>query len=197
MDYGLLARSDLSSITDQGEWFRLSSVFYGVSKYIHPSQIGNWSILKDAADESSYVFTLINSMMGRMHISGEIENLSPAKRKILTEAIAFYKKWKAVLGEPKLYHHTPNASLQYTEGWLVLQMNDSAASKLLVGAWRLKSDENKFTVNLKEIYKDVKYRVTSFPEKSKAIIDGSKLVKGFDLQLDVEFSAILYGIEKI
>ncbi|MCG2791559.1 MAG: alpha-galactosidase, partial [Actinomycetia bacterium] len=45
MDYGMLSHTDLASITDQEEWYRSSGLFFGVSKMIHPSQMGLGSIV--------------------------------------------------------------------------------------------------------------------------------------------------------
>ncbi|WP_168120119.1 alpha-galactosidase [Paenibacillus sp. HB172176] len=196
LDYGMLSHTDLASITDQSDWFRLSGVFYGVSRFIHPSQMGNWSILNADAEDRVFAFALINSMMGRMHISGEIEKLSSAQRELLMEAIHYYKKWREILEDCQVVHHTPNASLQYTEGWLVLQMHNAAATKLLLGAWRLQSDQSDYGVKLSGIDTQSSYEVTSFPRKNQRIVNGDELQEGFQMRLDEEYSAVLYGFER-
>ena len=197
MDYGMLSRTDLASITDQADWFRLSGVFFGVSRIVHPSQMGNWSILKSNMENRELVFTLINSMMCRMHISGNIEELSPAQKQIMIEAVSFYKKWRSILNDVKLYYHTPNASLQYTEGWLVLQMSNPDSSRMLLGSWRLKCNEDTFKINMKEIDEGKNYLMTSFPAGESIILTGKDLIDNCVICLDNVYSAILYGIEKL
>lgn len=197
LDYGMLTHTDLCSITDQSDWHRLGAVFYGATKYIHPSQLGNWSIMKADSDERELIFSLINSMMGRMHISGEADKLPPDKRQRLMEALTFYKQWREVLADCQVYHHTPNASLQYTEGWLVLQMNNADATRIMLGAWRLKSDNGQYTVRMKGIDQQAAYSVTSFPGRVHKDVNGDHLLQGYELALDEAYSAVIYGFEKM
>ncbi len=195
LDYGLLSRSDLASVTDQSDWFRLGAIFYGVSSYIHPSQVGIWSVVKEELEERELVFSMINSMMGRMHISGMIEQLSESKRQIVTDAIVFYKRWREIIGDTRIYHHTPYVSLQYPEGWMVIQMCGIDSKKMLVGAWRLKSVEAEHYVSLKEIDAAKNYAISEFPQSETTTANGLAIAENFKIVLNEEFSAILYGIE--
>ncbi|QGQ98508.1 alpha-galactosidase [Paenibacillus psychroresistens] len=197
LDYGMLARSDLASITDQADWFRLSRVFYGVSKYIHPSQMGNWSVVKPDISVKELVFRLTNSMLGRMHLSGLIEQLASEMKEIVAQAIQFYKKWRDILNDVSVYHHTEDVSLQQLDGWLILQMNNATNTKLCVGAWRLADKQNCRTVKITGIDPSKLYKVTSFPESVEKIISGKLWADQFSIELESEFSSVIYGIEQI
>ncbi|MHB1485539.1 MAG: glycoside hydrolase family 36 protein [Saccharofermentanales bacterium] len=196
LDYGMLSRSDLASVTDQSDLFRLGPIFYGTSGCIHPSQMGMWSVVKEELSEREIVLSLINSMMGRMHISGFIEQLSEEKKHIVLDAIAFYKKWREMLNDVRVYHHTPYASLQNPEGWLVLQICGHDSGRMLLGAWRLKSDIAEFNVDLKEIDPDADYTITTFSGNGEKTSKGIDLANDFKISLNEETSAILFGIEK-
>lgn len=63
MDYGMLSRSDLASVTDQSDWYRLSPVMYGSARIVHPRQLGMWSTLLPDIENREFVFRLVNSMI--------------------------------------------------------------------------------------------------------------------------------------
>jgi hypothetical protein len=136
-------------------------------------------------------------MIGRMHISGDIENLSPTQRDVVIQAVSFYKRWRDIIRDPEVFHHTPVTSLQYPEGWIVMQMNNPDDSRILVGAWRLRDDIDNITVGLKHIDKNRKYRIESFPAVVTGEIPGKQLSNSLRINLEHEFSAVLLGIERL
>jgi alpha-galactosidase len=197
LDYGMLGRSDLVSVTDQDDWRRLGAVFCGVSKAIHPSQMGMWSIVKSSLDPAAAVCTLANSMMARMHLSGDIESFSEAQRALLAEAVSFYKRWRDVVRDPRTYYHAEPASLQSPEGWQAVQMDNEDDSRILLGAWRLKNGAKEFVVKLRNVDAQRTYRLETFPQTAAQVIPGDALAQGFKVELEREFSAVIFGIEAV
>jgi alpha-galactosidase len=197
LDYGMLCRSDLVSVTDQDDWRRLSSVFHGVSKAIHPSQMGIWSIVKSGFNTREATCALANSMMARMHISGDVENFTSSQKSLLTESVSFYKKWRDVVRDPTTFYHTPAVSFERPEGWLVVQMNNRDDSRILLGAWRLRDGRSSLDIGLKHVSLDSQYRIETFPGTAVHAVSGDTLSRSFRVSLDAEFSAIIFGIERV
>ena len=197
LDYGLLSRSELASITDQDDWFRLSSVFYGVCSYVHPSQMGTFSTVKEELNNRELVFAMINSMMGRMILSGKIDEISDEKKQIVLEAVSYYKRWREIITNSRLYHHTPYASLEEPEGWLVLQMCSRDSGKMLLGAWRLGNSPAEYTIRLKESDRDKDYLITEYPAAGARKISGCLMADSFTISLPEEFSAVILGFERM
>lgn len=193
MDYGMLAHSDLASVTDQADWFRLGALFYGSAKVIHPSQAGMWSTLLPDIDDREFIFRLVNSMMGRMHISGQLAQLSLAKQSLLKQAVAFYKDCSPIIKEAKLYWHTPNVSLETPKGWAVLQMNDGQDNNMLVGCWKHDDESPDYSISLKGIDSEAIYEIEQFPYGAKRRAKGAELEE-FTFELDEKFSASLIKI---
>lgn len=106
LDYDNLTRGSLASITDQWDKRHTGSVLFNVSRLVHPMQRQNWSTLKADMDQNTMEFTLTNSMMGRMCISGIVSEFSDAQRKVVKQAISFYKRNRELIKNPEIYYHT-------------------------------------------------------------------------------------------
>jgi alpha-galactosidase len=197
LDYGMLRRSDLVSVTDQDDWRRIGSIFCGVSKAIHPSQMGMWSIVRSNLDPAEAACTLANSLMARMHLSGDIENFTEGQRALLTESVSFYKRWRDIIHDPQTYYHAEAKSLESPEGWQAVQMSNRSGSRILLGAWRLKNGTRSFVVKLRNVSEKRSYRMESFPRAAARVVSGDTLAHGLEVELEREFSAIIFGLEAV
>ena len=92
MEYSMLSRAQLQSISDQDDYRLYSSLTTGCSAAVLPEQMGVWAQpLKDATPDVASC-NLVNAMLGRIHQSGFLPVLSPASVAQVRKGIAVYKE---------------------------------------------------------------------------------------------------------
>lgn len=197
LEYGMLSRTDLASITDNEDSRNTGNIFYGVSRYIHPSQMGNWSALRSRFEDHQYVMTLINSMCGRMHISGDVQAQSQRQRALLREAVAFYKSYRHILHAARLYHLSDDVGYCANDGVLILQINAADDSTILLAVWRLQADTDHIKLPpLRGIDPSAAYRLTAFPACAPAILKGAELAEKLTVDLPVPYFSTLLKLDR-
>lgn len=165
LEYGMLSRVDLASITDQESNKYTGNILFQVSKLIHPSQCGNWSTLKEGFDLEEYAATLINAMMGRMCISGNILKSAPEKQILLKDAITFYKRYRHILKNPTVYYHTPEVHYENNDKIIAFQYRNKENTMVVLCAMRLNAQEDVLNVRLEGLEEGV-YEISSYPDKA-------------------------------
>lgn len=97
MDYGMLSLLSLQSLTDQDEMIRLAPVSCAAPTAVLPEQAGCWSLPLAGEDEEDMVFSMVNTMLGRVMQSGALDALEPSREKLLTEALKTYATYREKL----------------------------------------------------------------------------------------------------
>jgi len=92
MDYAMLSRSQLQSMTDQEDYLKIPMILVGASAAVLPEQLAIWSypLAKSDADQAS--FNMVAAMMCRIHQSGRLDSLSPEAAAQVAEGIRIYKE---------------------------------------------------------------------------------------------------------
>lgn len=91
MDYAMLARLQIQSMSDQEDYRRLPSRLVGSTAAVLPEQLGIWAYPLASADEDQASFNMVTAMSCRIHQSGRLDSLSPAASAQVRRAIAIYK----------------------------------------------------------------------------------------------------------
>ncbi len=91
MDYAMLSRLQIQSMTDQEDYLKLPAILVGASAAVLPDQLAIWSYPLANADADQASFNMVTAMMCRIHQSGRLDSLSPEAWKQLTEGIRAYK----------------------------------------------------------------------------------------------------------
>ncbi len=197
MDYGLLSCADLVSISDQGDIGCLANLFFSVSRVVHPLQMGNWSLLYPQQNEEQLGLSLINSMLGRMTLGGEVTRLKPGQMERIQRATALYKGYRSQLAQnPRVYHLTPDLAQYVNNGILALEVSCRSGEHVLLAVWRLNTAETGVCLKLREIDRDAAYRVCEFPSGAEWTVPGSELADGLALTLPCENSGRLLWLQK-
>jgi alpha-galactosidase len=91
MDYGMLSRLQVQSMTDQEDYLKVPMILVGASAAVLPEQLAIWSypLAKSDADQAS--FNMVASMMCRIHQSGRLDSLSAEAAAQVAEGIRIYK----------------------------------------------------------------------------------------------------------
>lgn len=91
MDYAMLAVHPLQSTSDQEDPVFYSTIAAAVPTAVCPEQSATWAYPQPGWSDELNAFTLINSLLGRIHLSGTLAELSSAQSELVREAIALYK----------------------------------------------------------------------------------------------------------
>jgi alpha-galactosidase len=92
MDYAMLSRLQIQSMTDQEDYLKLPAILVGASAAVLPEQLAIWSYPLANADDDQASFNMVTAMMCRIHQSGRLDSLSAQASAQITEAIRIYKE---------------------------------------------------------------------------------------------------------
>lgn len=198
LDYGMLSRTDLASITDQESFDNISTIAYGLSNIIHPSQLGVWVNSRAKMEDNEFYFSIISSFMGRVHLSGDIENFSDEQVDMYKKGIDFYKSYREILSSAKVYHHTDSVSHSINKGWNILQINSEDNNTIVVLGFRFDSASAYKKVVLKDIDAKSNYKITHFPAEVEEVVTGKKIIEnGFEIYNKGKYHARAYKLVKV
>jgi len=91
MDYAMLSRLQIQSMTDQEDYLKLPAILVGASAAVLPEQLAIWCYPLATADADQASFNMVTGMMCRIHQSGRPDSLSSEAWKQVAEGIRMYK----------------------------------------------------------------------------------------------------------
>lgn len=91
LDYALLSRHSIQSLTDQDDYRKNAVIAASGPTAVTPEQCGIWSYPQAAADREAVIFNMVNTLLMRIHQSGNLAELGSAEQDLVREAITLYK----------------------------------------------------------------------------------------------------------
>lgn len=118
LEPSMLGLTAMSSFSDAHELVEIPIIAANLHRLMLPRQNQIWAVLHRADDDQRLVYSLAATFLGRMCLSGEIDQLSPAQLEIVAAAEAFYRKVAPVIksGTSRRYGSL-GESWRYPEGW--------------------------------------------------------------------------------
>lgn len=92
MEYSMLSRAQLQSISDQDDYRKYASLTTGCSAAVLPEQMGVWSQPLEDATPQAASCNMVNAMLGRIHQSGFLPRLMPPSLAQVKNGIDVYKQ---------------------------------------------------------------------------------------------------------
>jgi alpha-galactosidase len=92
MDYAMLSRCQLQSMTDQEDYLKVAGILVGSSAAVLPEQLAIWTYPLASSDADQASFNMVTAMMCRIHQSGHLDSLAPGVSAQVTEGIRIYKE---------------------------------------------------------------------------------------------------------
>jgi alpha-galactosidase len=92
MDYAMLSRLQLQSMTDQENYLKLPGILVGATAAVLPEQLAIWSYPLAQADADQASFNMVTAMMCRIHQSGRLDSISADGLLQVTNGIRIYKE---------------------------------------------------------------------------------------------------------
>jgi len=91
MDYAMLSRLQLQSMTDQENYLKLPAILVGASAAVLPEQLAIWSYPLATSDADQASFNMVTAMLCRIHQSGRLDTASADALLQVTNGIKVYK----------------------------------------------------------------------------------------------------------
>lgn len=181
MDYAMLERAHLQSVSDQESYKNTALVSSNMATAILPEQGAIWSYPLASGDENEASFNMIGTMLQRMHLSGEVARLSQKQLDEIAEGVALYKSYRHKI--PALLPFYPLGLNSYTDGWACAGYRTD--DEKYIALWRLNGENDEIFVPL-----DTAERAQLlYPSSSKCKI--TKKQDGVLVSLPDCYSAIL------
>lgn len=139
LEPSMQAVCSMASFSDAHECLHIPVVAANVHRAILPEQSQIWAVLRAKDDDRRLYYSMTNTFLGRMCLSGDIYDLTGRQWRIVEEGIAFYRKAAAMIRDGKSIRQG-NEDLDYNHptGWqaVVRQGMGAAKGRLLVVAHR-------------------------------------------------------------
>lgn len=126
---------DMGSFSDAHESDCISLIAAAQHRLVHPRQLQIWAVLRPefSCDETRRV--LVNAFLGRMCLSGALQNLNADQWSVVKEALALYRAAVPVIREGfTTVYSAPGSGLRHRTGGQVVVRVSSAGDAVLIVA---------------------------------------------------------------
>ena len=130
----MMALCDMASFSDAHFCVHIPIIAANLHRLIQPSKSQIWAVLRKDESIRRINYSLVNTLLGVMCISGDVYDLSDEQWAHTDRAIQFYKRHSPIIkrGESSFYGKTSTGYLE-PEGWqAVSRYNDEIGKTLLV-----------------------------------------------------------------
>lgn len=136
MDYAMLSRLQIQSMTDQEDYLKLPAILVGASAAVLPEQLGIWSYPLANGDAHQASFNMVTAMMGRIHQSGRLDSISAPAGSQVREGIRLYKE---VLRKhiPTAVPFYPLGTSDVTDAKAPVALGMRSPAQTLLAVWRV------------------------------------------------------------
>lgn len=134
LEPSMQAVTSMASFSDAHEWQAIPVIAANVTRAILPAQSQIWAVLRSKDDEKRLYYSLSNTFLGRMCLSGDMSTVSDSQMKIVDEAISFYRKCAYIIKNGRNYRFGPFQN-SYNDlcGWqAVVRITDDGKSLMSV-----------------------------------------------------------------
>ena len=134
LEPSMQALTSMASFSDAHEWQAIPVIAANVSRAILPAQSQIWAVLRKKDDEKRLYYSLCNTFLGRMCLSGDVYDLEDWQWKLVEESIRLYKVCAPVIKYGRNYIYGPlNKSYNHLRGWqAVCRVSDDKEQMLVV-----------------------------------------------------------------
>ncbi len=141
-DYATLSHFQLHSTSDQEDPLLYPPIAAASPLAVLPEQAAVWAAVQPEMDADTIAFTLCGALLGRIHLSGYVDSMSPAQQQLVAQALRVYKRIRGNLAEAIPFW--PLGLPEWTAPWLALGMRSAQATYIVV--WRRDAGTAKWVV---------------------------------------------------
>lgn len=138
LDYHTLSLHSLQSTSDQTDPVLYSAISASVLTALTPEQSASWAYPQPHYSDDLNVLCMVNSLMGRLYLSGRLDLLSHAQLQLVIEGSRVYKTMRHDIKDSTPFW--PLGLPSWHQDWLVLGLQSRNARYLAV--WRRGGSES-------------------------------------------------------
>lgn len=117
----LMSECSMASFSDAHECEEIPIIAASLHRVILPGQSQIWAVIRQADSLKRIAYSIANTFLGRMCLSGDVTKLSEAQWAVIDRGIAFYKKAAPIIKDGCSRLYGPKAvSWRHPEGWQCL-----------------------------------------------------------------------------
>lgn len=118
LEPGLMSRMSMASFSDAHECPEIPIIAANLHRLIHPAQSQIWAVIRQEDTIKRIVYSVANTFLGRMCISGDVTNLNREQWDAIDEGIAFYRRIAPVIKTGVSFRYGPKIrSVRHPKGW--------------------------------------------------------------------------------
>lgn len=152
MDYGMLARSDIQSVSDQEDYRIMAMIAANSSSAVLPEQAGIWSYPLRNADKEACIMNMSSAMLQRIHLGGNLDLLTDDMFAAVQEGIQCYKKIRKEI--PNGIPFWPTGFHSFDAGWLAFGLH--LTDKDLLTVCRREDEDTRINIPVKRRIREVR-----------------------------------------
>ncbi|KAL5360617.1 glycoside hydrolase superfamily [Aspergillus floccosus] len=134
MDYAMLAVHALQSTSDQQDPDRYAVIAAAIPTAVTPEQGATWAYPQPDWDDETNVMTVVNSLLGRIHLSGRLDLLQPHQFELIKHGVDVYRSIRMDLRTAVAFW--PLGLPHWHDDWLALGMTAQGKRYHYVAVWR-------------------------------------------------------------
>ena len=186
MEYSMLSVQTIESLTDQDDFRNMPKIAAALATAVVPEQGAMWSYPTSKENDDETALNMVNAMLCRIHMSGEIANLTDSQMNLVKEGIACYKTIREDIKKFKAFY--PDGVETYNKEWL--SVGYTAEDKKYLAVWRLDSKEDTHFVPIENLSGDAEIL---YPSNNKCKL--AKKNDGLMVELPNNYSAVVIRIK--
>ena len=143
--------TSMASFSDAHECNAIPVIAANVTRAILPAQSQIWAVLRQKDSEQRMYYSLCNTFLGRMCLSGDVYDLEDWQWKVVEDSIQFYKLCAPIIKNGRSFRQGPNVnSYNHLRGWQAVCRRSCETAQLLVVAHSFEDCADTIEVNLPE-----------------------------------------------
>jgi len=130
----LMSKTSMASFSDAHECVEIPVIAANLHRVIHPAQSQIWAAIRETDSLQRIAYSVANTFLGRMCISGDVTNLTSAQWDMIDRGMDFYRLIVPVIknGQSYLYGQR-NKSDRHPRGWqAVVRMLENGDAYVLL-----------------------------------------------------------------
>lgn len=174
LDPLMMRASSMASFSDAHECREIPIIAANLHRVILPRQSQIWAVIRKEDDLKRIAYSITNTFLGRMCLSGDVIDLSEAGWKMIEDGIAFYKKIVPIIRDGYTnWFGTEIISYRHPQGWQgILRIGDNGDAYAVFHIFESKLDNDciielpkAYGFEIAEVYSDSEVDITIKDQK--------------------------------
>ncbi|TDD60855.1 alpha-galactosidase [Kribbella antibiotica] len=173
VDYAMLSHLQVQSTTDQQDPLYFPPIAAAAAAAIAPEQAAHWVYPQPTFTDELIAFTMTAGLLGRLHLSGHLDQMTDAQRALVAEAITTYRGYRPFVATAVPFW--PLGLPGWEDQWIAHGLRDD--QQTLLAIWRRGGDSDSCIVPLPAADVEVLYPKATDATIERVEADGVPAVR--------------------